>query len=112
MLAKPVKFDALYPLLKRLLSVEFEAAPAVVGEQPAATAQDFSGVKLPVELAARLQAAAEGHRATELKRCVEEVEKLGPAAQPLAAALRERAQVYDMDGVAKLLASVPADTKP
>ena len=106
MLAKPVKFDALYPLLERLLSVEFEAAPAGFGGQPAATAQNFSGVKLPVELVARLQAAAEGHRATELKRCVEEVEKLGPAAQPLAAALRERAQVYDMDGVAKLLASV------
>ncbi len=110
-LAKPVKFDALYPLLERLLSVEFEAEPAAVGEQPAATAQDFSGVKLPVELVARLQAAAEGHRATELKRCVEEVEKLGPAAQPVAAALRERAQVYDMDGVTKLLGSVQADNK-
>jgi signal transduction histidine kinase/WD40 repeat protein/DNA-binding NarL/FixJ family response regulator len=110
-LAKPVKFDDLPPLLERLLSVEFEAAPAAVGGQPAATGQDLSGVKLPAELAARLQAAAEGHRTTELKRCIEEVEKLGPAVQPLVAALRERAQLYDMDGVAKLLASVRENSK-
>ncbi|OGG44213.1 MAG: hypothetical protein A3F84_09440 [Candidatus Handelsmanbacteria bacterium RIFCSPLOWO2_12_FULL_64_10] len=73
---------------------------------PTQAEADLAGegrVELPEALGERLRRAAALYHVTELRRCLREVEALGPPGQRLAARLRERAEAYDMEGALRLL---------
>jgi len=99
-IGKPIQAGQLYACLADLLGVEYE----YVG--PTQAEADVAGegrVELSEALAERLRRAAALYHVTELRRCMREVEALGPPGQRLAARLRERAEAYDMEGVLRVL---------
>jgi CheY-like chemotaxis protein len=99
-LDKPVRAGRLYACLARLLSVTYEYADSPQAAQPEETE---ARAALPGDLAERLRGAAALHRVTELRRCLQEVEALGPQGQGFAARLRALVEGYDMEGILRLL---------
>lgn len=111
---KPVQAERLYQSLGRLLGVEFEAP--VAANAVDVLPMQFDGLPtdlLPEPLRARIVAAAEFYSVTEIRRCVEEVDRLGVAARPLAEFLRRSVHHYDMPAIVRALTlSLPVDPKP
>lgn len=103
--AKPVQAEAVFRTLESVLGIEFvrraEAAPVA--------AADLSGVTLPVDLLQRLLTAAELHSTTALKAGVEDLLARGPQAAPLVERMRQLMRAYDMDGIARLLLTLPVE---
>jgi len=96
-LAKPVDAQQVYEVLERLLRVRFEYSKL------AAAPEAFEAVTLPDELFSRFRAAAEAYNATELVRCLKEVEQLGDAGRELAERLRNWIERSELDQVGRLL---------
>lgn len=105
--SKPIGCERLYDCLARLLGVRFECvvdAPSSSGGTGALAAS-----LLPPALRDRLIAAAELYSVTELRHCIDEVDRLGAGALPLAAHLRRCMHDYDMGRIMRLL-SWPAES--
>ncbi|MDB5290431.1 MAG: domain S-box [Phycisphaerales bacterium] len=100
--AKPIRCERVYLCLSALLGVEFEYAQEEVVVAPPPPPR--SARQLPEAVRTRLAAAAEVYSVTELKRCIQDVDGLGPQAQPLSQYLRRCVHDYDMGGILKLLA--------
>ena len=99
-LAKPIEAQRLFELLEQLLRVRFEYS------ELAATPAALEAVNLPDELFSRLRAAAEAYNATELSRCLTEVEQLGDAGRGLAEQLRNWIERSELDQIGRLLAQM------
>ncbi len=99
-LPKPIDAEQLYALLARLLQVQFDYGGPEAGMARLGT---FS---LPGELLCRLRAATEAYNATELTRCLEKVERLGPDGRELAEHLRNWIERSELDQVRCILAQV------
>ncbi|MDB5173318.1 MAG: domain S-box [Phycisphaerales bacterium] len=100
--AKPIRCERLYLCLSALLGVEFEYAQEEVVVAPAPPPR--SAAQLPEAVRNRLAAAAEVYSVTELKRCIQDVDGLGPQTQSISQYLRRCVHDYDMGGILKLLA--------
>jgi PAS domain S-box-containing protein len=101
-IAKPIRCERLYLCVSALLGVEFEYAQEEILISP--TVPPKSAEQLPESVRTRLAAAAELYSVTELKRCIADVDLLGPETQPLSQYLRRCVHDYDMGGILKLLA--------
>ncbi|MCC7261717.1 MAG: response regulator [Candidatus Latescibacteria bacterium] len=99
-IAKPVREEAVYECLARLLQVQFEY------EAREDAALDFSGLRLPAELLARLRQAAEAGEVTELEEYLDEVGQRGEAGQLLAERLRILSRNIDLKAILDLLEAV------
>ena len=100
-LDKPIRVGRLYACLAELLGATFEYGEATPAD---ASPPDPGGrVALPEGLTQRLRRAAERYHVTELRRCLQEAEALGPEGQGFAGRLRALVEKYDMEGVLRLL---------
>ncbi|HWE00924.1 MAG TPA: CHASE domain-containing protein [Tepidisphaeraceae bacterium] len=101
--SKPVRCDRLYECLTILLGAKFDC------EEQTETANSkgayMDGELLPSTLRTRLGAAAELYSVTELRQCIEEVERLGPQSQPIGSYLRRCVHDYDMGAILRLVAA-------
>ena len=106
-IGKPFRTAQVYACLADLLGVEYqygrEETPAGV---PAAEV-DLRRMALPEELYARLHQAVRLQRVTDVKTFLDEIERLGPEEQRLAAHLRDLAQAYNMKAMRTLLERIP-----
>jgi signal transduction histidine kinase/CheY-like chemotaxis protein len=98
--AKPIDAQQVYDVLARLLHVEFEC------NRPETAPAAYETVSLPDELLDRLQTATEAYNATELLRCLEKVEELGPEGRPLAEHLRHWIERSELDQVRLILTQI------
>ncbi|HET6249529.1 MAG TPA: CHASE domain-containing protein [Tepidisphaeraceae bacterium] len=98
---KPIPCERIYDCLSALLNVKFEYVADTDSDpvNPESTVDDC----LPEDLRQRLAAAAELYSVTELRICIGEIERLGPATARLARCLRRCIQEYDMEGILRLL---------
>ena len=72
--------------------------------ESSAIAFQAESIGLPDEVRQRLLAAATHYRITELKHCIEEIERLAGNQRPFPSTfLRECARRYDMDSIVKAL---------
>ena len=94
-LAKPVRLEKLYALLENCLGVEFERCPADAPSDLEPVPFDH----VPGHLRDRLVRAAGQYRVTELKQCVEEIERLGPGFVGVGEFLHACIRRYDMDAI-------------
>lgn len=99
-LAKPIDAEQLYAVLARLLHVQFEYSRPEIGTA------GIEKISLPGELLCRLRVATEAYNATELMRCLEKVEQLGPDGHELAEHLRNWIERSELDHVRCILAQV------
>ena len=95
-LAKPVRYGQANQLLQRMLGVKFQP----VGQAPSQDSVELTKAALPQALRDRLLTAASQYRITELRRCIEEIDRLPPESASLSNALRRCLRRYDMDGIA------------
>jgi signal transduction histidine kinase/ligand-binding sensor domain-containing protein/CheY-like chemotaxis protein len=100
-IAKPVREEEVCESLARLLGVEFERE-AGPGAPP-----DFSGLRLPAGLWARLWQAAEAGEVTELEEHLGEVERQGGEGRRLAEHLRSLSRNIDIKAILDLLEGIP-----
>jgi signal transduction histidine kinase/DNA-binding response OmpR family regulator len=107
--AKPFRLESVCACLEQLLEVRFDyrAPPEQPPEAPAPI--DYTRVKLPPDLHQRLRTAAEVYSVTELKRCLNEMDRLGAPEQQLSARLRELARLYDMEAILNILTALESD---
>jgi CheY-like chemotaxis protein len=108
LLAKPFRAEDLCTCLRRLPQVRFDDAPAV--PVTSAPLPDLETLVLPGDLCTRMTVAAELHSTTVLKTCLEELRQHGGQAAALADHLRHLLRAYDLDGVSRLLARLPAQS--
>jgi PAS domain S-box-containing protein len=108
--AKPLRCDQLYACLSTLLNVKFDYSPDADDEPSDLDLLDDDS--LPPSLRKRLSAAAELYSVTEIRQCIEEIERLVPESQQLCAHLRRRVHDYDMSGILRLLNSGAAGPIP
>lgn len=66
-------------------------------------------ITLPTPLYQRLLTATELYRISEIKACLEEIEKLDEEKQPLISEINNYLSQYDMEGLIKLLQSITHD---
>jgi signal transduction histidine kinase/CheY-like chemotaxis protein len=102
LLAKPFRTEEICAGLRRLPSVRFAARPDV-GSVPEPAALAFEGVVLPEALGLRMSEAAELHRTTVVKACVEELHRLGGPAVSLAEYLRQLLRAYDLPAITRVV---------
>ncbi len=100
-LAKPVRAEEVYASLADLLHVEYDEVTADVVGDTVYAEPDWR--RLPSGLLARLAEAADAHNATDLDRCIAELDALGMEGRHLATRLRGLSADYDMDGILRLL---------
>jgi PAS domain S-box-containing protein len=94
-LAKPLRCQWVYRMLASLLGVEYEREIAPQ-PQPEPTP---SAVGLSRELCERLLDSARQYRITELKQCIDEIERLGPSSTAMPDFLRGCIRRYDMESI-------------
>ena len=70
---------------------------------------DLAGLRLPAELAHRLEVAAELHSTTVLKACLDELRQLGGPAVPLADHLRHLLRGYDLVSISRIVSELATD---
>jgi signal transduction histidine kinase/CheY-like chemotaxis protein len=104
-LAKPFRVDSICRCLSGLLGVTFESDSVPPQPQVDILPQDFSDLVIPEKLRERIAAATEIYNTTELKRCLAEVDDLGPSGGGLAAALLDLLRSYNMGAIRRVLAS-------
>ena len=102
-IAKPFRFEQICECLANLLGVEYEYAADGSAVQSETPDVDLAKINLPPELLRSLKDAAELYHLTELTRCLNEVENLGPDGHQLAKALRRLVRNYDMEGILSIL---------
>ncbi|MHB8520051.1 MAG: two-component regulator propeller domain-containing protein [Limisphaerales bacterium] len=102
---KPFRVEQIADCLTRLLSVEFEYAPAGDGLAAAKTGEPAGDARviLPEALRTRLRASAKAYRIVEFKRCLVEVEQLGAQGRRLAAALETLNRKGEMERILEIL---------
>ena len=100
---KPFLAERIYECLANLLDIEYEYAD--VGEKQTVSL-DLSRIELPEDLVLHLKEAAELYSTTELKRCLNEVERLGEDGYRLAEYLRSLLQNYDMEAILNVLLEI------
>ena len=103
---KPFLAERIYDCLANLLDIEYEYAD--VGEKQTVPL-DLSRIELPEDLVLHLKEAAELYSTTELKRCLNEVERLGEDGYRLAEYIRSLLQNYDMEAILNVLAEMKDD---
>ena len=104
-LAKPVRCGRVNHLLKELLHVEFVPERDVQCEMSQGVG-DMAG--LPESLRERLLQAASQYRITDLKQCIDDVERLPQNPAGLGEALRRCLRRYDMEGIAQIVGAAEA----
>jgi len=104
-IAKPVRAERIFASLADLLNVAFIYRP-VHPSQADPQFVDLAGIPLPESLVDRMVVAAELHSATVLKKCLKEVEELGPAEKRLAAHLRDFLSSCDMTAIQGMIAQL------
>jgi CheY-like chemotaxis protein len=95
-LSKPVRCDRIYKMLSTLLRVEFDVAAP---EQQTLDEGEDLPVNLPDSLRHRVVRAASVYRITELKHCIEEIERLHPESRGACDILRGCIRRYDMETI-------------
>ncbi|PTX97244.1 hypothetical protein DB346_19735 [Verrucomicrobia bacterium LW23] len=105
-IAKPVRAERVFAALADLLGVQFVQRAAEAGDGDARTV-DLTGVPLPEGLVDRMVVAAELHSMTVLRKCIKEVEALGPDEARLAAHLRDFLSSCDMVAIQAMIAQIP-----
>jgi signal transduction histidine kinase/CheY-like chemotaxis protein len=105
-IAKPFRTEQVFASLSNLLSVGFTYRP-----QNKSNAElpliDLAGIPLPEDLVNRMVVAGELHSATVLKRCLKEMEDLGPDEKRLAFHLRDFLSKCDMIAIQSIIAQIP-----
>ncbi len=101
---KPFRVEQIYGCLAKHLGVEFEYGEAGVVSEEAAP--DLEGIRLPGDLHARLQEAAELYSVTELEGYFSEMEQLGEGHQQLADHLRGLRRKHDIEAIISILQDV------
>jgi CheY-like chemotaxis protein len=98
---KPVRAEVVYGTLAETLGVAFRfAAPqSTPAEPPPEESPDWSGIRLPGELARELVSAARRQSITDLNRHFTTLEALGDAEKRLAAHLQELSRKFDMNAL-------------
>jgi signal transduction histidine kinase/DNA-binding response OmpR family regulator len=104
-LAKPFRVDSICRCLSGLLGVTFESDSIPAQAQPDNLAHDFTALVVPEKLRERIVAATEIYNTTELKRCLAEMDDLGPSGGGLATALQDLLRSYNMGAIRRILAS-------
>jgi len=110
-IAKPFRTEQVFAALTNLLGVSFTYR---VPDRTAADAPiiDLAGIPLPEDLVNRMVVAGELHSATVLKRCLNEVEALGPEEKRLALHLRDFLSRCDMIAIQGIIAQIPIKAEP
>ncbi len=105
-IAKPFRTEQIFASLSNLLDVSFIYRPQdkTNTELPLI---DLAGIPLPESLVDRMVVAGELHSATVLKRCLKEMEDLGPAEKRLALHLRDFLARCDMVAIQSIIAQIP-----
>jgi signal transduction histidine kinase/CheY-like chemotaxis protein len=109
-IAKPIRDERIFASLTDILNVSFIYRP-VDPSQAESPFIDLAGIPLPESLVDRMVVAAELHSATVLKRCLKEVEELGPAEKRLAAHLRDFLSSCDMTAIQGIIAQLAVRTE-
>jgi signal transduction histidine kinase/FixJ family two-component response regulator len=109
-IAKPFRTEQIFASLSNLLDVSFTYRPQnkSMADFPLI---DLAGIPLPEDLVDRMVVAGELHSATVLKRCLKEVEELGPAEKRLAFHLRDFLSRCDMVAIQSIIAQIPVRTE-
>jgi hypothetical protein len=101
-LPKPVLSEQVYACLSDLLGVRYEYADVETEE----ISPDWSGIRLPEELFARLKASAEISDVSALESCLDELEQLGPEGHALARELHRWSREYAIDHILEILREI------
>ena len=115
-IVKPVRCESLYHCLDVSLGVSFSDLADAPDAQDSRCQADPS--LLPTGLRQRLAAAAELYSVTELKQCIDEIERQTASPPPLMRFLRRCVQAYDMDAITRWVtegsasAELIADARP
>jgi len=104
-ISKPFYFEDVYEALQTHLNVEFERLDiAEKAPETVVVNGNFSQIKLPKDLYARLVDAAEFNELTELEQLISELQAAKAKDwQALAQACQERLDNYDIEGITELL---------
>lgn len=97
---KPFRLEQITDCLANLLKVRF------VTDGPEIPARVPEGLSVPPELVRQLREAAELYQVTLLRAALGKLEARGPREHAFAERLRERAALYDMNGVLSALAAL------
>jgi signal transduction histidine kinase/CheY-like chemotaxis protein len=109
-IAKPFRTEQIFASLSNLLEVSFTYRPQ--NKSPAESSPvDLAGTPLPEDLVNRMVVAGELHSATVLKRCLKEMEDLGPVEKRLAFHLRDFLARCDMVAIQSIIAQIPIRTE-
>jgi CheY-like chemotaxis protein len=104
-IAKPFRTEQIFASLSNLLDVTFTYRPEAKSTADSPLI-DLAGIPLPEDLVDRMVVAGELHSATVLKRCLEEMETLGPAEKRLAFHLRDFLSRCDMMAIQSIIAQI------
>jgi signal transduction histidine kinase/ActR/RegA family two-component response regulator len=112
-IAKPFRTEQIFASLANLLNVTFIYRPQNKS-RPDFPLIDLAGIPLPEDLVDRMVVAGELHSATVLKKCLMEMENLGPAEKRLALHLRDFLSRCDMMAIQGIIAQIPirAESSP
>ena len=105
-IAKPFRTEQIFASLANLLNVTFIYRPQNKSQTDFPLI-DLAGIPLPENLVDRMVVAGELHSATVLKRCLKEMEDLGPAEKRLALHLRDFLSRCDMVAIQSIIAQIP-----
>jgi signal transduction histidine kinase/CheY-like chemotaxis protein len=105
-IAKPFRTEQIFASLSNLLNVAFTYRPQNKSQADSPLI-DLAGTPLPEDLVNRMVVAGELHSATVLKRCLKEMEDLGPVEKRLAFHLRDFLARCDMVAIQSIIAQIP-----
>jgi signal transduction histidine kinase/ActR/RegA family two-component response regulator len=105
-IAKPFRTEQIFATLSNLLDVNFTYRPRNKSTIDFPLI-DLAGIPLPEDLVDRMVVAGELHSATVLKRCLKEMEDLGPDEKRLAFHLRDFLSRCDMMAIQNIIAQIP-----
>ena len=105
-IAKPFRVEQVFAALAHLLPVTFVYRSPDESEDQA-TVIDLAGIPLPEDLVDRMVVAGELHSATVLKKCLKEMEALGPEEKRLAVHMRDFLARCDMTAIQRIIAQIP-----
>ena len=110
-IAKPFRTEQIFSSLANLLNVTFIYHPQKKSRHDLPLV-DLAGIPLPENLVDRMVVAGELHSATVLKKCLKEMEELGPAEKRLALHLRDFLSRCDMLAIQSIIAQIPVKAEP
>jgi len=111
-IAKPFRLENICGCLEQLLGATFQYTKVPDNPRPAGAALDLAQLRIPKRLYERLTASAEFYSTTELKQCLQELEKLGEHERYLASRFRELLRSYDMEAMISILAAIKSAAQP